>query len=565
MNLEIDLRTTPFSRRGSYFGVSHLSASAGIPDGLYVRTVHGGARTKEIFRLRIDESVNDSRVVTRATPAMLALAAGAGRVECCIDDQSDRLLFRGRGISLILEALALSPYDLALDLGGGRWQYICYGSDINLMIVVHEGTVDLHHEWTGVKSDSLTFRVQPESGESDFLITVERFETAYVPATRRPDFNEVASRSAADFQDWLLRTPDVAPHLEGTRELAAYVNWASVVAPRGHIIRPVMLMSKNWMTNVWAWDHCFNAMALVGDVDAAADQFLCIFDYQDETGGLPDCFNDSVVSRNFSKPAVHGWALSWMMERATFGREFYKSAYSALERWTNWWFVNRDYGGAGFPAYNHGNDSGWDNGTIFSRSVPVESPDQIAFLIIQLETLSSLALEIDRAAEAEAWRARASDLLEGLLSEFWIDGRFVARQPRTRAIVECDSLLMFVPIVLGERLPEDVFEALADALLSGGFLTPFGLATESVASGLYEADGYWRGPIWAPPTLLIVDGLMRGGRRDLAREIALRFCDLASRSGMAENYDAMTGEGLRDRAYTWTASTFLVLASEYAR
>jgi putative isomerase len=565
MNLEIDLRTTPFSRRGSYFGVSHLDASTAIPEGLYVRTVHGGARTKEIFRLLLGESIDHSGVVTRATPASLVLAGGAGTVECCIDDESDRLLFRGQGSSLTLEALALSPYDLALDLGDGKWQYICYGSDINLMIVVHEGSVELHQEWTGVKSDSLTFSVRPESPESHFLITVERFETTYLPASRRPDFDEVASRSAADFQDWFFRTPGVAPHLEDTRELAAYVNWASVVAPRGHIIRQVMLMSKNWMTNVWAWDHCFNAMALIGDVEAATDQFLCIFDYQDEKGGLPDCFNDSVVSRNFSKPAVHGWALSWMMERATFGREFCQLAYSALERWTNWWFVNRDYGGVGFPAYNHGNDSGWDNGTVFSGSVPIESPDQIAFLIIQLETLSSLALEIGRPAEAEAWRARANGLLEGLLSEFWIDGRFVARQPRTRAIVECSSLQMLVPIVLGERLPAQVFEALADDLESRGFLTAFGLATESVSSELYEPDGYWRGPIWAPPTLLIVDGLMRGGRRELAREIARGFCDLASRSGMAENFDAVSGEGLRDRAYTWTASTFLVLAGEYAR
>ena len=30
----------------------------------------------------------------------------------------------------------------------------------------------------------------------------------------------------------------------------------------------------------------------------------------------------------------------------------------------------------------------------------------------------------------------------------------------------------------------------------------------------------------------------------------------------AENYDALTGEGLRDRAYTWTASTAMILVRE---
>jgi putative isomerase len=75
----------------------------------------------------------------------------------------------------------------------------------------------------------------------------------------------------------------------------------------------------------------------------------------------------------------------------------------------------------------------------------------------------------------------------------------------------------------------------------------------------YEADGYWRGPIWAPSTHLLVDGLLACGERSLALEISRRFCDMAQHSGMAENYNALTGESLRDRAYTWTASVFLLL------
>jgi glycogen debranching enzyme len=77
------------------------------------------------------------------------------------------------------------------------------------------------------------------------------------------------------------------------------------------------------------------------------------------------------------------------------------------------------------------------------------------------------------------------------------------------------------------------------------------------------ADGYWRGPIWAPSTLLLVEGLASCGEHDLARDLAQRFCELAPRSGFAENYDALTGDGLRDRAYTWTASVFLILGHEF--
>ena len=129
---------------------------------------------------------------------------------------------------------------------------------------------------------------------------------------------------------------------------------------------------------------------------------------------------------------------------------------------------------------------------------------------------------------------------------------------------ESDSLLNFLPLVLGERLPTDLRRPLIAGLLAPGrFLTDFGLATESPASPRYEPDGYWRGPIWAPPQLLIADGLQRMGEDPAARTIARRFCHAVAQSGCAENFDARTGAGLRDRAYTWTASVFLIFAREY--
>ena len=45
-------------------------------------------------------------------------------------------------------------------------------------------------------------------------------------------------------------------------------------------------------------------------------------------------------------------------------------------------------------------------------------------------------------------------------------------------------------------------------------LTPYGLATELPTSPHYLDDGYWRGPIWAPATVLVEDGLRRAGHLD---------------------------------------------------
>jgi glycogen debranching enzyme len=95
------------------------------------------------------------------------------------------------------------------------------------------------------------------------------------------------------------------------------------------------------------------------------------------------------------------------------------------------------------------------------------------------------------------------------------------------------------------------------------FFTKHGLATESISSPLYQADGYWRGPIWAPASMIFTEGLAACGETELAKELSRRFCDMAQKSLFAENFDAKTGEPLRDRPYTWTSSIFLLLANEY--
>jgi glycogen debranching enzyme len=117
---------------------------------------------------------------------------------------------------------------------------------------------------------------------------------------------------------------------------------------------------------------------------------------------------------------------------------------------------------------------------------------------------------------------------------------------------------------LGKRLKSEQSAPLLEGLIQPGrFLTENGLATESVKSRFYSSDGYWRGPIWAPSTMLLVDAVERLGRRELAQDLALRYCKMAAKSGMPENYDAVSGAALRDRAYSWTSSVFLILAKEY--
>jgi glycogen debranching enzyme len=238
--------------------------------------------------------------------------------------------------------------------------------------------------------------------------------------------------------------------------------------------------------------------------------------------------------------------------------------YPLVGNLTNFWLTCRDDDGDGICQYNHGNDSGWDNSTIFAAGCPVESPDLAAWLILQMDWLASASSRLGYDDQAEHWRSRAEATLERMLEVLWHEDQFVARVPESqwRQPQESgDTLLLYMPIILGERLDEQTrSKMIASLRQSGRFFTSHGYATESPKSPLHESDGYWRGPIWAPPTMILADGLARSGQEGLAHEIARRFCRMCASGGFAENFDAQTGQPLRDRAYTWTASVFLILA-----
>ncbi|QHW35516.1 hypothetical protein GZH47_32015 (plasmid) [Paenibacillus rhizovicinus] len=568
--MNFDLREVPFSRYGSYIAFNRLPDREGGEAGLYLRTVHGDATPSESFRIEVIYEGRPVDFVEKASPSCLILEADHGSVAIILpDDNTVRVQGSGAvGIRFVKFKPVPDPNvhaDYAIHLGGDRLQVNAFGNRCQFGFRLLQGTMLTNVPFGKLGVEPIVIEAVPQDGEC-FELSIRKFETSWIEPDEVYPFNESRLQIENEFAAWLDRMPDTPGVPSDAAVLAGYINWSSMVAPTGHIKRPAMFMAKNFMTNVWSWDHCFNAMALVyHDPALAWEQFIFPFDHQDAFGMLPDSVNDKLIIRNFTKPPVHGWALKRMMERnvAIGTPDKLAEIYGPLCRWTEWWFQFRDDDGDGIPQYNHGNDSGWDNSTIF-EDVPVESPDLSAYLVIQMEVLSDIAAKLGKIDQSRAWRERAERLLEAMLDHFWTGESFVARRNGDHKEIRTDSLILTVPIILGRRLPESVRQSLIAQLQEGGkLLTPYGLASESPGSSKYEPDGYWRGPIWAPSTLIVADGIRESGETELASEIGRRFCAMASKFGMAENFDALTGRGLRDRAYTWTSSVFLILAHEY--
>ena len=205
-----------------------------------------------------------------------------------------------------------------------------------------------------------------------------------------------------------------------------------------------------------------------------------------------------------------------------------KEAYEKLGRWTSWWLNYRDE-----------NEMDYVNiamemilvGTMMFQPPPVILPDLAAFLVLQMDVLSEVAEKLNEQADAKMWKNRANEMLNNMLDVSFENGQPVARAgfDMTR---RNESLILYLPIVLGKRLPEGIRKELIQTLESDKFQTSYGLATESWHSKEYESDGYWRGPIWAPSTRTYSGWTERMWRRYICRRYDREVLSTGSKEWM---------------------------------
>jgi glycogen debranching enzyme len=558
------VRDIPFSYYGSWFDVSPVLAERVYADDLHLVSHQTGMHPILSFIPWRDGVRVETAVV--ASPHRLVWEHDTGSIELAYE-RADTVRIRGTNLALRIGAAvkALTPFAgtyFYRDPVDQSFVFTVYGTGRRYRVTVVSGAViDVVGEQS-VGSHERAFTVAADAAVWE--VAIEEYESARPTYQALASFDDTVVAAQEYFANFVEAVAPWRTERTPAAELAAYVLWSATVLPAGFIGRPAVLMSKHWMDKVWSWDHCFNALALAGGLpDLAWDQFQLVFDHQDAAGGLPDSITHSEILYNFVKPPIHGWALEKLRQRQHVDSAELRRAYDGLARWTEYWLVMRRPPGHSLCHYHHGNDSGWDNATTFDAERVVETSDLAAFLVLQTQQLAELATELGLPADAEHWATVSDTMCSAMLAQLWDGEGFVARGARSGLAYSSSSLLDLMAIVLGPKLPDDVRTALASRI--GSHLTVHGLATELVSSAEYRSDGYWRGPIWAPSTILIEDGLRRSGFVALADEISSRFRALCERSGFAENFDAETGVGLRDRAYTWTASSYLILAAAHAQ
>lgn len=562
--LTFDIGKVPFSYPGAYYTIQKFGEDGGEPAGIYLRSLHQDAwQPRGIQLIAEREGREIPWVKTGARPYELCLEADGGKAVFCFAG-SQNLFFRTEGIGLRLRYVRASQMTRRSE---NQWETNCPGQNMKAVLEMRSGRCAEEYEWDGDNAVSACHHL---SEAAEGMLCLVRNQGSGMAGLQEKEGGYSEYRKAAEraFAGWNQAGRKETVSFPEAWELAVYLNWSSLVDRCGQIPIRTMYASKASMVGIWSWDHCFHALgALQADPKMAWEQWSLMFYRQAADGSLPDRMDDGNCYWSFSKPPVHGFFLSYLQNAGLrLGEKEKRFAADHLEAWTEYWLRYHDSDGDGIAEYDNGNDSGWDNNTVMAEGGPLESPDLTVWLMLQMDCLAELRAELGEGEAAQRWRERSRCTMEKFTEHFWDEdtGCMTGRLSGSHKRVYADSLLLYLPLLLGERLDRGIRDRMiAQLKQEGGFRTPYGLATERLSSKWYCPDGYWRGPIWAPSTFLICVGLKRCGEVAFAEELRQRFLKLCAESmTMAENYNAQTGEPLRDQALVWTASVFLAMASE---
>lgn len=342
-----------------------------------------------------------------------------------------------------------------------------------------------------------------------------------------------------------------------------------------------------WYFNgYWAWDSWKHAVALVRFApELAKDQIRVMFAYQDKQGMVPDVIYADKKENNWrdTKPPLAAWSV-WEVYLQTKDREFIREMFPKLMSYHHWWYKNRDHDGNGLCEYGSTDgtyqaarwESGMDDAVRFDGrkmiknndtawSLDLESVDLNAYLYAEKIYLSKMAGIIGHGDQAGQLEKEAVDLGKKIRTKMFNPdtGFFHDIDLKTKRCLPAFGPEGWIPLWAGVADKARAQKVKAVMQDPQRFATYIPFPTVSRANPRFNT-GYWRGPVWLDQAYFGVKALRVYGYKKEADEFTRQLLDRCqglknSDLPIRENYDPLTGKGLKVNHFSWSAAHFLLL------
>jgi hypothetical protein len=556
-----------FKRRGSWFGISVTANGYGMA-AVHLATLHGGsARARDGSKLIDFCPTYQGRkvpfVVQRLSDELILLTR-YGSVRFTFASPTLLMAEGDREMGLCFEK-SMEQHETVKPRAGGAWE-AAFRWTCSMVFRGLEGSgfsFGSYWNWDKLSSGDIKGVTTP-GPDGRFTLAMEEFTHAAYPREDYPGYAEAKKDMREDWESFYAAMPKFAEPYEQGRERAEYTLWSLLTDPTMGIDHTMIVMIGQEIAS--QWQVCQNAVALEPHLDISLSLLMGPLDRVSPYGQFSDLYNDVTTVTQMIKPPVHGWSILQLMKYRDLKKELtpaqLEEMYKAISAWGRWFLDCRDEDGDGLPAFEHGDETGFDDCTLFIDHMQMASPDLSAYLVLLYEALGKLAALLDKPQEGAQWEKTSKDMLETMLAKQWDGEHFVGVVPWTGEKVFSGSLVHYIPAVLGNRLPKEVLDKLADDLTEEGvFLSPWGLSMERMDSDWFEATGrsIARGNIVPPGMLFICAGLLESSRRDAGRLIADRYCTALKDFGMPFLIHPILGNTFGFAGGSWPACVYTIL------
>jgi glycogen debranching enzyme len=371
----------------------------------------------------------------------------------------------------------------------------------------------------------------------------------------------------------------------------------------------------------WFWDSCFHAIVLSRfDPDRAAAELrtLLINQFPDGFVSHMTLWQRDLRDAAWARLQVN-WRTPWLSDamqppvlakalaavvRAGRRSDLLRELLPPVRAFYDWCQRVRDIDGSGLIVVFEPHETGMDQSPVFDAYVRVRDPSPSGyeaawraiaeaqatvdrdparmveldrFLVVDVlvnavyaenqRVLADLLTQAGDDAGAAEMRARAERTESALISRCWseADEEFHALAGRAAHPLPGGSVAGLLPLILAscpEPMVARIIERLEDETEYGAaFPVPSVARSHPAFSPRPLGNLLWRGPTWINVNWLLVRGLRRRRRAELARRVEDASLALVERSGFREYYDPLTGAGYGARDFAWSALAFEMLAA----
>lgn len=205
-----------------------------------------------------------------------------------------------------------------------------------------------------------------------------------------------------------------------------------------------------------------------------------------------------------------------------------------------------------------GRECGWDHKEIYRNGPFLMGDPGIQFVLMRadkdLRELAQMLGQVGDLQEIAGWIEASQNGSQLLWNE--AVGSFCAREIRTGEVgngITNASMLAFYAgagsTEQNQRLADHAEKILQEV--------KYGFPSWDPRHNQFEAQRYWRGPVWSVMNYMIVRGLEECGLEELAQRIRFDTIRLIEKTGFCEYFDPLSAEGYGGGSFTWTAAIYL--------